>query len=179
MNNKKDALNFQIEGKYLEAIEAYEKYFVEGNPTLNDYIDLAVIYHDAQRGGFCLSLDLDTQSLDRFDKRFTQLLDEAEKKYGTCTEIDFWRKYTNWVHLGEPFNCEELAARGDSLLPFFFLFVTTPYPEEMKKYAPKCRELYELVKDRTTIKKQILESFLRRSFEEIERYDRKRKMKNE
>lgn len=168
------ALQFEKEKKYREAIDAYEKYFAEASPTLDDYINLFVIYHDILEGVTWCSLGVTPKESDHFWERRFQLLDEAEKKFGACTEIDFWRKYTDWVHIGEPFDCEELAARGDSLLPFFFLFVTTPDFEEQKKYASKCKELYEQVKDRSTIKKQILESFIRQCFDDIARYERKK-----
>ncbi len=169
MNKRDEAIIFDRERKYLEAIKSYEGFFEEDNPDREDYFNLIALYHEIQDPGMYL---IGKDDLHAYQREF-ELLDELERKYGKQTEIDFWRRYTDWVRLGEEFDeCEELAKRGDSLIPFFFLMSTTVDIEEKKKYLPECKVLYEQVKDCSTTYKRIIESLLKSSFDEIERADR-------
>lgn len=72
---------------------------------------------------FCLIPHLSDKFVDGAGERALEVLKEAEERFGSQTELDFWRLYFLFIYSnGEPFEdkCKELALNGDSLVPYLF-----------------------------------------------------------
>jgi hypothetical protein len=99
-----------------------------------------------------------------------ELLDIAEQRFGTCSEIDFWRLYLPFIHLGEPFfdeECRKLARAGESLIPYFYLFAFTRGGEE--EFRPQAEQLMRIVDPRSTAKERYIYSVLDSAFADLAR----------
>jgi len=119
MNKKEMALQYDKDENYLNAIEAYEEYFLEGDPDIEDYINLCVLYFEIIDFGIAAYLKIHFEKMAFAERRFFELLNIARMKFGEKTEFDFWEGYYKWRYGGEEFDqCRELAKNNDSLLPY-------------------------------------------------------------
>ncbi len=170
MNKKDIALQCDRDERYLDAIRAYEEFFLESDPGRQDYLNLFALYFYTQDYVTAARMRLDKKLLSKAEKRVFELLDEAEWRFGNDTEIDFWRRYIRFRYYDKDFeDCEALAKRGDSLVPYFFLINTAYNIENMKTYLLECRSLYKRVKDGGTTYERIIRSELTEAFDKIER----------
>jgi len=143
----------------LDAVAAYERDLSAGIAGLDTYLDLAVLYLDLLDFGNIAHFQLSDDFAARAAERFFEVLNEAERKCGANSEIDFWRTYFRFMHYGEPpfhEECEKTAARGDSLVPYFYLYAYV----DSEKYRAKARQLYGLVRDGSTTRKRFILSIM-------------------
>ncbi len=177
MNKKEMALQYDKDENYLNAIEAYEEYFLEGDPDIEDYINLCVLYFEIIDFGIAAYLKIHFEKMAFAERRFFELLNMARMKFGKKTEFDLWEEYYKWTYLGEEFDqCRELAKNNDSLLPYYFLMITETNLNKIREYMPACKILYEQVKDRSTTKKRIIESILKSAFLWIDKEEQKKQI---
>ncbi len=156
------AAAFDAQDLPAEAAEAYEQAIAEGDADLDTYIDLAVLYNECNDEGYYAYHHLPDEFIEKTYGRAMELLDEAEAKFGKHAEIDFWRQFFPWDSLGEPSFiplAEEIAATGESLVPYFYLYVFSESGER-RQYRKKAEALYDLVKDKSTVKKRRIISTL-------------------
>lgn len=161
------AAAFDAQDLPAEAAQAYEQAIAEGDADLDTYIDLAVLYFECNDEGYYAYHHLSDDFIERAWNRTFELLDEAESNFGKHAEIEFWRHFFRYIYGGGPEFiplAEELAATGESLVPYFYLYAfnkrTTHDVGEGRKYFDKGRELYDLVKDDSTAKKRYITSVL-------------------
>ena len=104
--------------------------------TPEPYIELALAYFLGTEGSNIARHRPSPDFLDRAWRRVMEVLDEAAKRFGSHTEVMFWRLYLPWIRLGgTPIDetCRALASRGDSLLPYLHLFMVEPTDENRGK----------------------------------------------
>lgn len=58
MNKNEMALQYDKDENYLKAIEAYKEYFSDGDPTIEDYINLRALYFYITDFGVAAQLEL-------------------------------------------------------------------------------------------------------------------------
>lgn len=153
------AAAFDAQDRPMEATQAYEKAMRVGEANLETYLNLAVLYFVCTDGGYLAHHNLSEEFIDAAWRRANELLDEAQSRFGSQAEIEFWRRYFSFIVLGEePFvrECEKLVRSHSTLLPFFYLF-TSPSGE---KYLKQAQQLFEAVKDGATAKKRYVRSVL-------------------
>lgn len=171
------ALQYDKDENYLKAIEAYEEYFSDGDPAIEDYINLCALYFYITDFGVAAHLEIPPEKIVYAEKRFFELLNTAHIKFGKKTEFDFWEGYYKWRYWGEEFDqCRDLAKNGDSLIPYFFLLIGETNLDKIREYMPVCKILYEQVKDRSTTKKRIIASLLESAFLRIDKEEKKKQI---
>ncbi len=177
MNKNEMALQYDKDENYLKAIEAYEEYFSDGDPAIEDYINLCALYFYITDFGVAAHLEIPPEKIVYAEKRFFELLNTAHIKFGKKTEFDFWEGYYKWRYWGEEFDqCRDLAKNGDSLIPYFFLLIGETNLDKIREYMPVCKILYEQVKDRSTTKKRIIASLLESAFLRIDKEEKKKQI---
>jgi hypothetical protein len=129
------------EGRIEAAATAYEQALASGDAPLDAVIDLAVLYWQSTEYGFWKSLGLSPAFVDKAAERFPQLLAQAEQLYPERPEPRFWKRYTAWADLGEPFEVTEAEAllrkHPDYLEPAMMLYSVSPGSE----HEAQAREL--------------------------------------
>ncbi len=108
------------------AADACEQCIAAGVATLDDYVNLAVLYFVCNDGGDAAHHQLDVAFLERAWTRMDDVLQDAEDRFGPHPEITFWRRYCPWI-LGMADTRPNVAERvglltsGETLVPAFYL----------------------------------------------------------
>ncbi len=106
--------------------DAYEQCIAAGVATLDDYLNLAVLYFVCNDGGYAAHHHLDVAFLETAWTRMEDVLQNAEDRFGPHLEITFWRRYCPWS-LGmadtrpNVAECVGLLTSGETLVPAFYL----------------------------------------------------------
>lgn len=143
----------------VQATEAYEQAIEQSDANLDTFLDLAVLYFTCTDGGYLAVHHLSNEFVRKAGVRMYEVLEHAEDQYDERSEILFWRLYFRWIWgEGEPFlkEAEQLAARGESLVPYFYLFSAS----NGKKYREEAQHLFDLVKNASTARKRYIKSIL-------------------
>lgn len=162
-----DALSADRAGELERAASRYEELLAGGVADLDTLLNLAMLYWQATDPGMAASQKLPPEFLARAGKRVPELLAEAELRFPARTEPRFWRRYTAWADLGEPFDvaeCQELLREDPgSLVPAMHIFAVS----QGKDAEPLARELLRRCHaDGTTLSRyvaSVIEGVLRRS----------------
>jgi len=108
------------------AADIYENRLAEGNGSLDVILNLALLYWQVLDPGLQAAARWGPDFFDRADRRYLELLAEAERQYPNSTEARFWRRYIRGISLGEPFDmeeCRELLREDPTVLvPAMYLF---------------------------------------------------------
>ena len=142
-----------------QAAWAYEKSLVANDSELADYMNLAALYFTCMDGGYSAYHHLEPPFIETAEQRFFELLDEAEKKWGSDAEIIFWRHFFPFVHYGgEPFQdlCKTLIERGRSRVPYVYLYAFI----DQAKYAREAELLLDDVRSGSTARERYIRSVL-------------------
>ncbi len=159
MNYGALARKFDAQDCPIEATWAYELAIREPIADLDLYFDLVGVYFACQDGGYVAAHRLNSEFIGSAYYRLFEILDEAEARFGTHTEIEFWRLYVREIVLGADLPdevYEALARQGDSLMPHYRLYINssgTRYQEEVKA-------LLSQVRDGSTERKRYIRSVL-------------------
>lgn len=166
MSLKHEAALLDAQDRPIEAAQAYEAVIASSAADLDEYINLAVLYFLCNDGGYAAQHQLPMSFLDGTWRRAFEVLDEASQRYGEHPEIIFWRRYFDFILLGEePFyeDCERLVKAGNTIIPYFYLFGF----QEGRKYLQQAEELYNLVKAEVTAKERYIKSILGGAFKRL------------
>lgn len=153
---------YETKSQPLKAAEIYEKIIASSEADLAIYLNLVALYFVCNDGGYAAAHKLPEKFLTQAWQRVEELLDEAEQRFGWHPEIEFWRKYFKFIHLGEKFALEEyesLVKKGDTLVPYLYLYVFTG-PSGRKKYALQANQLLQQVNKGATEKERYIKSVL-------------------
>jgi regulator of protease activity HflC (stomatin/prohibitin superfamily) len=158
MNARDQAAQYDRADQPVEAAAAYEQVIAEGEADLETFLNLAVLYFQCCDGGYLARHSLSKDFVEQADKRALELLDEAENRYGSNNELEFWRLFINYAY-GADASAQtslELALRGPSSVPYFHLF-SLPGGEA---YAEEARMLLASVREGKTAKERFIKSVL-------------------
>jgi hypothetical protein len=164
MSFRELALTFDAQVSPVEAAWAYEVAVNDPDAELELFLNLAVLYFGCADFGYAAHHHLSEAFVSGAWTRAFEILKKAEEKFGTQTELEFWRLYFSFVHLDDESihtACRELADRKDSLVPYLYLFTAS----EKKEHLKEARELFESVKDGTTERKRYIKSVLESAIE--------------
>ncbi|HKX27166.1 MAG TPA: hypothetical protein VJ302_05690 [Blastocatellia bacterium] len=163
MTYKELAYKLDREEKLIEAADAYEKAIIDPDADLELLINLAVLYFVCTDGGYLSSYHLSNEFVDHAWERATHLLDEAEARFGRDAEIDFWRRYFQFIRLGEDESImeKEQLRSSKSLIPYFYLFKAG----DGEEYRAQAEKLHQLVADKSSAKKRYIKSVLESNIE--------------
>jgi len=145
--------------KPLEAADAYEALLSTEAATLEDYLNLAALYSESHDFGYMAHHGLSKEFVVRAGRRFSEVLAEAENRFGQHSEMSFWRRYHQYVHGGgEPFvdECRLLARPEESLVPFLYLFVAT----DRQLYRAEAERLFRAIRGGRSTRERHIRSLL-------------------
>lgn len=166
MSVRQEAAVLDAQDQPVETARAYEAAITSSDADLDTYLNLAVLYFVCNDGGYAAQHQLPISFLDIAWRRAFDVLNEAEQRFGELLEISFWRKYFQFILLGEePFyeECERLVIGRTMLIPYFYLFGF----QEGTKYQQQAEELYNLVKAGSTAKERYIASILEGAFKRL------------
>lgn len=164
MNSEEQARVFEAKDQPVEAAQAYEDLIASAQANLDTYLNLAVLYFECMDFGYLAHHKLSDSFIKLAWERRTELLKDAERRFGWHPEIEFWRRYFSYIYGGEaPFfdACERFVKTGETLVPYLHL-VCAPAGE---RYRQQAEELLKSVRAGRTVKeryiKSVVESALR------------------
>ena len=140
MSLLQDAAALDAAEKPLEAARAYEKVLTEAKGDIETYLNLSVLYFVCTDFGYLSHHGLPNDFCRRAWGRARELLDEAEDRFGSHNEIEFWRYYFDYAQLGEPpdrVRTRKLLEKGPSRVPVFHLLML----ERDSSYVPQAEAL--------------------------------------
>lgn len=149
MTAREEAARLDADGRSPEAADAYERALEEPDADPGTYIDLAVLYFECTDPGYRAHHRLQDTFAKRAVKRMKEVLAEAEARFGRDGEIEFWKRYFDYVYLGDEFLPEEavrMANTTKSLAPFAFLFGSTAG----ERYRREAEALFDQVRQGRT-----------------------------
>jgi hypothetical protein len=164
MTTRENAAALDAKDQPVEAAEAYEAVIANAEADLDTYLNLAVLYFVCNDGGYAAHHKLSVPFLSKAWDRTTELLDEAEELFGSCSEISFWRLYFAFILLGGDSayaECERLVHEDTTLVPYFHLFAAP----DGEKYRESAEALLSLVKSGSTAKERYIRSVLQGTFQ--------------
>jgi len=143
-----------------------EEYLIAHPDDRDAYLQLVVLYFEATDGGVVSRFRLSQRFVDHAWARRLALLDGVDRRFGASTETAFWRSYMRWVNGGDPIDadCEAMAQRGDSLMPYLYLYTAHRH----SSHREKARELFLRSKSGITPLDRYIRSLLWRDFGEGE-----------
>ena len=144
MTSLQDAVVLDAAEKPLEASKAYEEVLAQGGPCIECYLNLAVLYFVCTDFGYLSHHGLPNDFCRRALGRAHELLDEAEHRFGSHNEIEFWRYYFDYAQLGEPPNplkTRKLLEKGPSHVPVFHLLMLEPDSSYIAEAEALLREI--------------------------------------
>jgi hypothetical protein len=159
MNFKELALNLDAQEKPVEAAWAYEIAISEPNTESEFFLNLAVLYFECRDFGYSAYHHLSNDFVSGAWQRAFEILEIAEMRFGSQTEILFWREYFSFIYAeNKQFDniCQELIHRGDSLIPYLYKNNNS----EKREYKENVQKLLELVEDGTTERKRYIKSVI-------------------
>lgn len=159
MNFKELALTFDAQVRPVEAAWAYEIATTAPDAELELFLNLAVLYFECVDSGYATHHRLLEDFVSGAWTRAFETLQVAENRFGSQTEIEFWRLYFSFIYSDEePIDdaCRKLVDRKDSLVPYLYLFTSSG----KKKYLEEAGELLQIVKDGDTERKRYIKSVL-------------------
>jgi len=159
MNLIEVALEYDRNNKPLKAALTYEEIVQLNESNLEIFLNLAVIYFLMMDYGFAEYHKISDEYLEKAEENFYKILKLAEKKFGRKSEIEFWKYYYKYIVIGEDISTkvfEDIAKSGDSLIPFFHLFVL----EKGSRYRKEATQLYEKIKLGRTARERYIKSVL-------------------
>lgn len=163
MKLKALALQLDAQNVYpIETTDAYEEVVNSGMADLDTYVNLIVLYFVCQDGGFLVAHSLPTEFLNRAWVRTLELIEEAESRFNRPTEVSFWKRFIQFILLGQPFpteECRQLALSGQSRVPYLYLYAFSDGKRE--SYRSNALELLEQVDKGQTAKERYIRSVLR------------------
>ena len=125
MNLLNVTLEKDIRQDFLGATDAYEKVIKEDGPV-DAYINLAFLYWQSTEYGFNAHHHLPLDFIQLAGERYSKILRQAEIRFPGTPEIEFWKRYFDYVSLGtDPFieECECLVVQQNgSFVPYFYLY---------------------------------------------------------
>ena len=148
-NARSRAAGLDAEDRPLEAATAYEEALATEDADLDLYLRLAGIYLVCQDFGYISAKKLSDAFVAQAWQRYNEVLDEAERRFGTSDRIEFWRHYGRWRVLldeTEVPKLRDIHLRGS--VPETCLVSGEPGDNEL---LAKVRELYELLSDQNSI----------------------------
>lgn len=141
-----NALRDDRAGLTEEAAKAYEEALI-GAPTIEDLLNLAVLYWQATDPGMASGGKLSPGFFELAAQRFPELLAVASSRYPTSTEVRFWSQYIAWADYGEALDieaCRRLLREDPKVLvPAMHIFALSQGREgrpEAEELLRQCRE---------------------------------------
>ncbi|MDP3938768.1 MAG: hypothetical protein Q8R92_11630 [Deltaproteobacteria bacterium] len=144
------------------AAREYERAVRDVGATLETYLNLAVLYFVLVDPGEASTRGLSADFVNAAWRRATELLEEASDRFGSNSEIEFWKRYFRFVVVGDAFlpeECEELAKSGGSLVPYFFLSSAC----DDNRYCEQTEVLREQVRARETARQRYVYDMLQKA----------------
>ena len=154
-----EAVKLDIEQSLVEASEAYEEVIQHDDAILEGFINLACLYWQVTDYGFNATHKLPVEFVQKAGDRMYQILDVAEKRFGSVAEIEFWRNYFNFTTLGGDSFLDKaigLGKSGSSLVPYFHIYTQT----KDDKYLPEVNQLFTIARTQLTTKNRYIISIL-------------------
>lgn len=161
MSNIEEARLFDKNSKPAEAMRSYQ-IAIKNNEavTLDDYINAAILFFLTQDYGFRISNNIPDDIENIGWGEANNLLDLAEKIFGSSSEIKFWRLYFYMVVAGgDPFEeeCRELMNNDkEFILPCFYLISSF----EDNSQRENCEKLLDQMSNVLTEKARYIKSIL-------------------
>lgn len=153
------ALHFDAADLPIEAAWAYELALRDESFTLEEHLNLAVLYFTCLDFGYAAAHHIAMPFVNAVHDRCREVLDIAESRFGTRGEILFWRRYFDVAELGEvapPEAWLKLAELGDTDLPFVYLAVFV----DKATYGERAAQAVERLRDRNTARARLLRSLM-------------------
>ncbi len=148
-NARSRAARLDAEDRPLEAAAAYEEALAEADADLDLFLKLAGIYLVCQDFGYIAAKKLADTFVAKAWQRYDEVLDEAERRFGACDRIEFWRHYGRWRVLldeAEVPKLRDIHLRGR--VPESCLVSGEPGDKEL---LARIRKLYESLSDQNSI----------------------------
>lgn len=145
-----EAIEKDVNQKYLEAVKLYEDKISNTEGSLDIYINLAFLYWQfASDFGFAKYHQIEDYWRERGAEKYPELINQARKKYPDSLELKFWEKYFPYRHFNDEFTreeCEKLIdeySSDKSIVPYFFLYLfdEEKYKEERDTLLKQCGQL--------------------------------------
>jgi hypothetical protein len=159
---KENALEFEKRNEILEAIKMYEKLVQSSEADLDSYVNLSFLYFFVIDPGFSFKFHLSNETVENYWQKSLTILDEAEKKFGSNIEIQFWRHYYKYIFLGEKDfaeECIELTKQGNqNYIPYFYLINFF----NGNRFVDQANRLWDEVCDGSTVKKRYIKEILKK-----------------
>ena len=159
MNSLELAKSLDVEDRPVEAAEAYER-AIDESGGLEALLNLAAIYFQCADPGYAAHHHLSRGFVAHAERRFFEVVAQAQERFPSDGESRFWRLYYDFVHLGANDFTEEAAAivrDTGSIVPAIFLF-TRPGGE---RYRDQALLLYRRASEGGTARDRYVASVLR------------------
>ncbi|OGK97777.1 MAG: hypothetical protein A3I14_08860 [Candidatus Rokubacteria bacterium RIFCSPLOWO2_02_FULL_73_56] len=159
MSASEEAAMWDAQERPVEAVEAYERAIAEPDAGLDTFLNLALLYLECTDPSYIHHHKLSGFLVAAAEQRMPEVLEEAERRFGASSEIEFWKLYLPYAHAGaEPFvnECERLAEAGTSLVPYFYLFNAS----DGRRYRPEAERLFSEVQRRRNARERYIWSVL-------------------
>ncbi len=165
MTVRENALTMDAQDNPTAAADAYELCIAAEAATLDDYLNLAVLYFVCNDGGYAAQHHLDVAFLERAWTRMDVVLRVAEDRFGPHPEVTFWRRYCPWI-LGladsrpNVAECVGLLASGETRVPAFYLVgaSTEVGPDEAIRHKAFAERLLVEATPRVTARQRYIHS---------------------
>jgi hypothetical protein len=165
--NISEAISLDIAQQIEEAANAYESLLPIPDTPIDAFLNLSVLYWQSTEYGFNVGHRLSLDFIHRAAERYKPVLDEAEVRSGQLPEITFWRRYFNYIDLGDPLTvaeCLELLEEPDTnKVIYLFVYPQTGNPQ----YLPQVRQLLLEAEQQPTTRNHYISSVLRSALQRI------------
>jgi len=152
------ALQLDAQRDPLVAAWAYEIAITSDDAESDAFLNLALIYFQCADFGYATANLIPDAFANSCLTRAFEILTIVKDRIGDSTEIEFWTSYFSSVYFEEKGiqdKCRQLADKGDSLLPFTYLFVAGE-----SQYVSQARELLKIVRSGLTERERYIKSLI-------------------
>lgn len=162
MSSLNEAAELDARNRAWPAVTAYRAAIVHGEADLDAYLDYAVLLFECADEGYASSQGIPVDFSATAVGRAHEILDQAESRYGTHPEIEFWRRYFRRIYeAGDDFFAEaaRLVETGETNVPYFYL-ISGPTAHT---FVDPARRLLKAVENGETSRKRYVRSVLQSS----------------
>jgi hypothetical protein len=152
--------HYTLTAMTIEAAREYDRAIAEGDASLDDLLNASVLYWQCTDPGFLALPKCDSGFIKTAGTRYVEVLDIADQCFPGFPEIQFWRRYFDFISLGECFpidDCRQLVAMPlSSQVPYFYLYSST----NGGNYQDQALQLLSWCQKRTTLKNCYISSVI-------------------